>query len=63
MGGVVDLDRKLLEMELRRRLEQFRYESSTGSGQRGLMAHHIDALIRDLLPFIESKLRKVQQSK
>ena len=29
---------------LQKALTRFRYESSTGRGQRGLMQHHIDAL-------------------
>jgi hypothetical protein len=34
-------------------LINFRYVSSTGRGERGLMPHHIEALKQALLPFIQ----------
>lgn len=61
MAGEINLARKLLEMELRRRLEAHRYESSTGRGMRGLMPHHVDALVADLLPFIENQIRLAKE--
>jgi hypothetical protein len=46
MGGSLDLNKKLLEMELRRELEGKGYEAMV-----------IDALMLDILPFV---LRKIQ---
>jgi hypothetical protein len=45
-----------LETDLRRVLEAHRYKSKTGQGMRGLMPHHIDALVGDLLPFIHEQI-------
>lgn len=44
-----------LEARLRQVLRDHRYESLMG-GTRGLMDHHIDALVDTLLPFIQSEL-------
>ena len=45
-----------MEERLRELLKNHRYNSSMGLGMRGLMQHHIDALVRDLLPFIENEV-------
>ncbi len=44
---------ELLRKGLRKRLEAHRYMSIAGRGKRGLMPHHVDALVEDLAPFIE----------
>ena len=48
-----------LEGRLRQVLIQLRYVSSMGLGRRGLAQHHIDALVEDLLPFINNECLKV----
>lgn len=45
------------ETRLRSILKYHRYTSNRGLGQRGLMHHHIDALVKDLLPFIEAEAK------
>lgn len=43
-----------MEEKLRKLLEDFRYESSVWKGQmKHLSKHHIDALMKDLVPFIQ----------
>lgn len=43
----------MLQEDLKKFLTDFRYQSQSGLGQRGLMAHHIEALTKELVPFIE----------
>jgi hypothetical protein len=45
-----------MEARLRVLLEQFTYQSHSGRGKRGLMKHHIDALVEDLVPFIRTEV-------
>ena len=45
-----------MEQRLRALLEEFTYQSESGRGQRGLMKHHIDALMLDLVPFVTREL-------
>ncbi len=51
-----------METTLAQRLEQllidFRYESSMGLGKRCLQDHHINALKKDLIPFIEEEKQR-----
>lgn len=47
-----------LEYKLRELLTNFRYESLRGLGRKGLMEHHIDALMQELLPFIETEVAR-----
>jgi hypothetical protein len=44
-------------------LENFTYESSVGRGRRGLMGHHVSALMTDLLPFIEAEVERAVKEK
>jgi hypothetical protein len=39
-------------------LVNFRYQSSSGRGERGLMPHHIEALKQYLIPFIQPLYEK-----
>lgn len=50
-----------LEKRLRQVLQGLRYESSIGRGTRGVMEHHVDALVEDLLPFIQEILDDAQE--
>jgi hypothetical protein len=50
---MIDLEKKLLEMELRHKLEKFVFEE-----QQPLPARMIDALVRHLQPFIEQRIRR-----
>jgi hypothetical protein len=47
-----------LDSQLTKLLTDFRYESSIGRGQRGLQAHHIEALKQTLMPFIQPLYEK-----
>lgn len=45
------------KVELQDLLGDFEYESSVpGRGQRKLMTHHVDALVDELVPFVEARL-------
>jgi len=57
------LERKCLEMELRLVLELFRYSGRQRHGFRTLRPFHIDALMADLLPFIERKISEVREAR
>lgn len=54
----IDLTRKLLEMELRRELERL-YFPGDGEWPRKMKSWEVDCIVEGLLPFIESRLRKV----
>lgn len=55
-GGEKPIEAPLLEHKLRDLLVKHRYDSLSRPGtQRKLMPHHIDALVKDLLPFIDSE--------
>lgn len=54
----IDLNRKLLEMELRRELERVQLPGEYGATEF-LASYDIDRLLTRLLPFIE---RKIQES-
>lgn len=47
-----------MEQRLRQLLENFRYESSIGWGQKKLMEHHINTLMKKLVPFFEQELNR-----
>lgn len=46
----------MMETRLKKLLENHTYESKMGLGQRKMMPHHIEALMRDLVPFIEEEI-------
>lgn len=52
------MEDKELAAALRERLKQHRYQSQSGRGMRGLMGHHIEALVADLTPFIQGLLQE-----
>lgn len=47
-----------LHQQLHELLTNFRYQSLSGRGERGLMPHHIAALEQHLLPFIQPLAEK-----
>lgn len=47
--------------ELKDLLRNFRYQSLSGHGERGLMNHHIEALSDYLLPHFEIMEKRIQK--
>jgi hypothetical protein len=45
-----------MEERLKKLLIDFRYESSQGWGQKRLQPYHIEALMKDLVPFIKKEV-------
>lgn len=58
MSGTIDLTRKLLEMELRRELEQVTFPELD---EEELDSYQVDRLVAQLLPFIENQIRLAKE--